>query len=191
MPNFKGDKMPQSRYETSAVATIDAYEENPLLSGNFRPIDFETTAYVLPVKGQIPRELTGRLVRIGPNPSDAIDRVHHHWFAGIGMLHGVRLTGGRAEWYRSRYVRAGTAAESIGLTTTPGDKNESEYCAVNTHVVRAGDRMFAVVEAGGLPVELSYELDSLCRSDLQGGAKLGFAAHPKMDPFTGELHALA
>src|SRR5271154_6140346 len=105
--------MTLSTYETPAVATIDGSDEIPFLSGNFGPIDFETTAYVLPVKGLIPRELTGRLVRIGPNPSDAIDRVHHHWFNGIGMLHGVRMTDGRAEWYRSRYVRAGTGAESI------------------------------------------------------------------------------
>lgn len=115
--------MTQSTYETPAVPIIDAYKENPFLSGNFGPIDFETTAYVLPLKGQIPRELTGRLVRIGPNPNNAIDETHHPWLNGIG----VRMTNGRAEWCRSRYVRAGSAAESIGLGRVPGNKSESDH----------------------------------------------------------------
>ena len=78
--------------------------ENPFLSGNFAPVDGETTAFDLPVKGAIPRELEGRLLRIGPNPVEP-DPATHHWFLGNGMVHGVRLRDGRAEWYRSRYVR--------------------------------------------------------------------------------------
>jgi hypothetical protein len=106
--------MTQSTCETAAVPTIDAYEENPFLTGNFGPIDFETTAYVMLFKGQIPMVLTGRLVRIGPNPSNAMDVTHHHWFNGMGMLHGVRM------------INAGSTAESIGLGRLPGNKSESD-----------------------------------------------------------------
>ena len=28
-----------------------------------------------------------------------------HWFTGDGMIHGVRIEGGRAAWYRNRWVR--------------------------------------------------------------------------------------
>ena len=57
--------------------------------------------------GRVPEELTGRFLRIGPNPIDELDRVRlvrYHWFAGTGMAHGLRLRGGKAEWFRSRFV---------------------------------------------------------------------------------------
>ena len=78
--------------------------QNPYLAGNFAPIEDESTAFDLPVTGEIPPELNGRLLRIGPNPIDPNPEVHH-WFLGSGMVHGLRLREGRAEWYRSRYVR--------------------------------------------------------------------------------------
>jgi len=39
-----------------------------------------------------------------PNPGSGIDPAVHHWFLGAGMVHGVRLRDGRAEWYRNRRV---------------------------------------------------------------------------------------
>ena len=44
--------------------------ENPYLSDNFAPVEEEVTAFDLDVTGEIPRELAGRLLRIGPNPID-------------------------------------------------------------------------------------------------------------------------
>ena len=59
------------------------------------------------------------------------------------------------------------------------------------HVVRAGGKCFALVEGGALPVEFSYQLDSTVNSDFGGGLTKGFSAHPKADPATGVLHAIA
>jgi carotenoid cleavage dioxygenase len=56
-------------------------------------------------------------------------------------------------------------------------------------VVGIAGSTFAIVEAGNSPVELSYELETVRRSDLDGTLKGGFTAHPKRDPDTGELHA--
>src|ERR1700722_3010352 len=93
--------MMEKSHEPIAIAPIGE-DDNRYLSGNFKPIGFETTAYALPVKGVIPKELIGRIVRIGPNPTNATDLQHYHWFTGVGMLHGVRLIDCGAEWYRSR-----------------------------------------------------------------------------------------
>ena len=80
--------------------------ENPYLRGNFAPLPEETTAHDLPVvHGQLPPELDGRYLRNGPNPL-AADPENYHWFTGTGMVHGIRLRDGKAEWYRSRFVRA-------------------------------------------------------------------------------------
>src|SRR5208282_2540869 len=62
---------------------------NPYLEGAFAPIDTETTATRLTVRGSIPRELQGILARIGPNPMQVENPAVYHWFTGDGMVHGV------------------------------------------------------------------------------------------------------
>jgi carotenoid cleavage dioxygenase-like enzyme len=140
------------------------------LDGNFAPVTEEVTAVDLPVTGTLPPELVGRLVRIGPNPKSPPDPASYHWFTGDGMVHGLRLGDGRAEWYRNRWVQ--------------GDE------VVNTHVIGIDGRTFALVEAGGRPVELTDDLETIgsCRFDdtLDGS----FSAHTHRDPATGDLHAV-
>ena len=66
----------------------------PYVAGNFAPLRSEVTAFDLEVIGHVPEELTGRFLRIGPNPVDEPDLVRlvrYHWFAGTGMAHGLRL----------------------------------------------------------------------------------------------------
>jgi carotenoid cleavage dioxygenase len=163
---------------------------NPYLEGNFAPVEVETTAFDLPVTGAVPRELEGRLLRIGPNPAGPVNPKIHHWFTGSGMVHGVRLRGGKAEWYRNRYVVSDGIAAMLGRPRLTGPRNGFGDNTANTNVVDMGGRTYAVVEAGWLPVELTYELDSVARSNLGGTLPHGFAAHPKLDPATGELHVV-
>ena len=141
-------------------------DENPYLQSNFGPVAAETTVSDLHVTGTIPAELQGRFLRNGPNPTvDAADG-GYHWFTGRGMVHGVRLNEGRAEWYHSRFV-GGSGA--------------------NTSVIGHGGQTMAIVESGSLPQNLNFTLDSVGDNTAIGG---GFTAHPKLDPDTGELHAL-
>jgi carotenoid cleavage dioxygenase len=163
---------------------------NPFLSGNFAPVEGETTAFDLPVTGSIPRELVGRLLRIGPNPVEP-DPERHHWFLGNGMVHGVRLRDGRAEWYRSRYVRDDKVVRVMGWPEVPGPRPENQLGdgVANTNVIEHGGKTLAIVEGGNHPVEIGYELETIARSDLDGTLQGGFTAHPKRDPATGELHA--
>ena len=162
--------------------------ENPYLSGNFAPVEEEVTSLNLPVTGQVPEELRGRLLRIGPNPI-AADPASHHWFLGTGMVHGLRLRDGRAEWYRNRYVRDDDVVRICGGAAVPGRKPSHRAGIANTNVIRHAGRTFAIIEAGNAPVELTDELETLCRSDFDGTLQAGFTAHPKRDPDTGELHA--
>ena len=164
--------------------------ENPYLSGNFAPVEGELTASDLPVTGTIPRELEGRLLRIGPNPV-APEPGTHHWFLGSGMVHGVRLRGGRAEWYRRRFVRDDEVAAAKNWPEVPGPRPEFQLAGgvANTHVIAHAGRTLALVEGGNYPVELGYELETLTRSNFGGSYAGGFSAHPKRDPESGELHA--
>lgn len=167
---------------------------NPYLAGNFAPVPTETTAYDLAVvSGHLPPELNGRYLRIGPNPVDA-DPETYHWFTGTGMVHGVRLAEGRAEWYRNRFVRGGSINQQMGWSELSGPTGVV-LTAVNTTVIGHAGRTYALVEAGGNPIELSDELESVARADFSAPDRPGidgpFSAHPKRDPVTDELHVVA
>lgn len=163
---------------------------NRYLSGNFAPVADELSASALPVSGRIPRELSGRLLRIGPNPV-AANPASYHWFIGNGMVHGVRLREGRAEWYRRRYVRDDEVVAAKGWPAVTGPRPAMELGGgiANTNVIGHAGKIFAIVEAGNLPVELDAELETLGRSNFDGTLPGGFSAHPKRDPATGELWA--
>jgi carotenoid cleavage dioxygenase-like enzyme len=133
------------------------------LSTNFAPVAEEVTAFDLPVIGDLPKDLNGRYLRNGPNPITAPDPLTHHWFLGDGMVHGIRLRDGKAEWYRNRYVGSDNVAEAFGRPITGPDWNGTPTGA-NTNVGGFAGTTWAMVEGGGAPVELTYELDTPVRS---------------------------
>ena len=161
------------------------------LSGNYAPVGDEVTAFDLPVIGTLPGELAGRYLRNGPNPIEPVDLATHHWFMGDGMVHGVRLRDGRAEWYRNRYVGSTTVSRVRGRPDIPGRNWNDSALGPNTNVGGFAGRTLAMVEAGGCPVALTYELETIGRDDFSGTLPGGFSAHPKFDPDTGEMHAMA
>ncbi|MEO8362974.1 MAG: carotenoid oxygenase family protein [Ilumatobacteraceae bacterium] len=165
---------------------------NPYLNGNLAPVDKETTAFDLAVTGHIPTELNGRYLRNGPNPMSDIDPDNHHWFIGDGMVHGIRLRDGKAEWYRNRWVRSASVAKALGEPVPPSDWPEGHAdFAANTNVIGHAGKTFACVEGGSPPVELGFELDTIRSSNFGGTLPQSFSAHPKRDPHTGELHTMA
>jgi carotenoid cleavage dioxygenase len=163
---------------------------NRYLEGPLAPIHEEHTALDLEVTGTIPAELDGRYLRNGPNPIAAPDPSTHHWFTGDAMVHGIRLRDGRAEWYRNRWVRSTEVSRVLGEAPVPGDRYSGQE-SPNTNIIGLAGRTFAIVEAGGRPVELTDTLDTVCFSDLDGTLAHGYTAHPKVDPVTGDLHAVS
>ncbi|MFI9588859.1 carotenoid oxygenase family protein [Nonomuraea sp. NPDC052265] len=153
------------------------------LSGDLAPVPDEIEARDLEVTGVLPGELTGRYFRNGPNPRPGEDP--GHWFAGHGMLHGVRLRDGRAEWYRNRWVRTKKFTDDAPFVTDAGV--DLAAVTANTHVVRHAGRVLALVE-NGLPHEVTPELATVGPCDFGGRLTTAMTAHPKQDPLTGELH---
>ncbi len=160
------------------------------LSGNYAPVSEEITAFDLPIVGELPVELNGRYLRNGPNPAEPVDPGTHHWFMGDGMVHGIRLHEGRAEWYRNRYVGSKHISALRGEPDIAGPNWNDSPSGPNTNVGGFAGTTWAMVEAGGCPVELTYELDTVGRNDFNGTLPGAFTAHPKVDPDTGEMHAM-
>ncbi|QDP97655.1 dioxygenase [Microlunatus elymi] len=150
--------------------------------GVFAPVPDEIDAHDLEVIGNIPAELDGRYLRNGPNPLPG-DRAAH-WFIGHGMLHGVRISSGRALWYRNRWVDNSAATGQPILDASGRDLRRN---SANTHVIEHGGALLALCE-GGLPYEVTGELDTVGPYDFGGRLRTAMTAHPKTDPVTGELY---
>ena len=161
-------------------------EQNPFFEGSFAPVREEITAFDLPVTGTLPPELNGCYLRNGPNPMGLEDPGARwgdgHWFLGSGMVHGVRLRDGRAEWYRNRWVRSRQAASALGEKWPGGPVHDDADFAANTHIIRHAGRVLATVEAGPLPCQLTGELETVGPYDVDG--KLP-GATPRTPNWTG------
>lgn len=164
--------------------------QNPFLSGNFAPVRSEDD-FQLTVRGELPRDLNGALLRVGPNPQFP-PRGAYHWFGGDGMVHAFYLADGQAR-YRNRYVRtpkwrleheAGRAlfAGFGGADADPAAAGHDSGVA-NTNVLRHGGRVMALEEAHR-PFEITEALDSAGYLEAYGGP---VTAHPKIDPASGEM----
>ncbi|GGR88080.1 dioxygenase [Streptomyces aureoverticillatus] len=160
----------------------------PFLEGAFTPVTEELTAFDLKVTGRVPRDLDGRYLRTGPNALGLEDVRAHHWMLGDGMVHGVRLRGGRAEWYRNRWVRSSRVAKKLG-EECPGEVPPDDF-ACNTHVIPYKGRVLALQEGGPLPYELDGELNTVRPYDFRSTLRGAFTAHTKYDPVADELHAV-
>jgi carotenoid cleavage dioxygenase len=182
----RADRMAQLDGSTAS----EAEQENPYLLGPYAPVRDEITVEALPVIGQLPASLNGTYMRIGPNPITSPDQGAYHWFAGDGMIHAVRIADGKAQWYRNRYIRSNRVSAILGEPPAPGPRYERGD-TVNTNVISHAGKIWALVEAGGFPVEVDSLLGTIAYTNLDGTLQFGgFTAHPHLDPDSGELHAI-
>jgi len=154
------------------------------LKGNYAPVMEERTETRLEVTGAIPPELDGLYVRNGSNPKNGQSS---HWFFGDGMLHGVKLEGGRAVWYRNRWVRTTKFLQDADAVD-PATMLDRTASAANTHVLGHAGRILAL-EEGHFPYLIGPELETLGCESYGDRLQSAFTAHPKLCPETNELHA--
>lgn len=169
----------------------------------FRTLETEVSGRACPVEGDVPAEIAGTLHRIGPGRHDVYGARNRHWFDGDGMVHALRIEDGRVT-YANRFVAtAGKAVEDAAQrriyagfgTRRSGSvlsrflhRNEHKNPA-NTNVLTFGGKLYALCE-GGRPHRLDPDTLATMGEDDLGGVLAAsdlYSAHPKVDPFTGEL----
>ena len=155
------------------------------LRGNGAPVTEEHSLTGLTVTGALPRELDGRYVRNGANPLSGFS---DHPFFGDGMVHGVRLRGGQAEWYRNRYVNTPFMSNTSLNILDPAVAMDMKSSKANTNVVGHAGKILAL-EEGHFPYVLDGDLTTVGATDFGGVLTGSFTAHPKICPVTGEMLA--
>lgn len=152
------------------------------------------------VEGEIPAFLRGTYYLNGPARFERSGQPYRHWLDGDGMVCALRF-GEEGARLTARYVRGTRLAEeeaagrplyrSFG-TAFPDDRlvrGVALESPLNVSVYTFGGRLLAFGEQG-LPWELDPETLETRGPFAFGGALNAlspFAAHPKIDPATGEL----
>uniref|UniRef100_A0A7N0TYR4 Carotenoid cleavage dioxygenase 4 n=1 Tax=Kalanchoe fedtschenkoi TaxID=63787 RepID=A0A7N0TYR4_KALFE len=189
-----------------------------VLSGNFAPVHELAPTECEVIRGSIPTWLDGAYIRNGPNP-----QFHpagpYHLFEGDGMLHLIRISGGKAKLC-SRYVQthkylAERAAGSPVIPNFYSSFNGIPAAAMrvilasaralachynpangigmaNTGVARIGHGLYALGESD-LPYAIRVtgdgDVETVGRFDFNGALSQSMTAHPKLDADTGEVFA--
>lgn len=152
------------------------------------------------IEGSIPDGLQGTLYQNGPGRLERGGDRMGHWFDGDGAVLAVHFAEGSAR-ATYRYVQtAGYQAESEAgrlifgnYGTVPAGAfwqrfGKSPKNVANTSVLRLGDRLLTLWEAGE-PYRLDLEtLETLGTAPLDRLEGLPYSAHPKRDPQSGEIY---
>lgn len=155
------------------------------LRGNWRPTKQERTETQLAVQGKIPPDLSGVYLRTGPNPKSGTGE---HWFLGDGMVHGIRLSDGKAQWYKNRFLQTPDITNPLGDPSVGlGDLRRGKG---NTHVVAHNKKILCLEEAHW-PWEIDAQLNTVGCQNFNEALTCSMTAHPKVCPNTGELLAFS
>jgi carotenoid cleavage dioxygenase-like enzyme len=190
--------------------------QNLYTTRHFAPVNEENSN--IPVEiitGEIPSDLQGLLLRIGPNPIPTQFERLHHLFDGHGMIHSIRVEDGKAlysnQWIETprykleRKFKRGlflTLGEMYGwfgllkiLLLNPlyryvFDLDTLTEGTANTHVLLHNNKLYACHE-GSFPFQIQWnennKFDSLGFDNLNNQLDFPVTAHSKIDPVTGHL----
>src|SRR5258708_13523771 len=120
---------------------------NPFSVGAFGPVTVECTAADLPIEGALPPQLDGLFARNSFTPYPGKPLPPHLFFAD-GLIHGLRLQGGRAISFRNRWVVTEAVAAARGQAP-PGGPPDIRWAPINpanTHVIHHGGHLLSLCD---------------------------------------------
>jgi len=185
------------------------------LNGAFRPVSPVRDAPLTVKSGRLPIDLSGDFLRVGPNPAIWPPKKRTHVFDGDGMVHTVRISGGKAvyscafmeterwkfeqqlgaEWFlRIGELQGLSGLAKMVLCTLTENKLTGlrvfEMSTANTAIALTPEGKLWALNEAGLPFR--FQLDevgcptSIGFDTLEGTLKGNMSAHPKFDKRTGE-----
>ncbi len=153
------------------------------MQGNWEPILSEIHSTKLDVHGKIPDALNGTYIRTGPNPGNGPSP---HWFQGDGMVHGIRLRDGQAEWYKNAFIKTDILASGEPRM----DPTDMQLGTANTSIHAHNGKILSLMESAW-PWRIDQDLNTVGVENFGGKLTCAMTAHPKVCPVTGELLAFS
>jgi carotenoid cleavage dioxygenase len=183
--------------------TAGAPSNNFFLDGNFSPVHEERDTEDMEVIGNIPTDLQGHFLRVGPNPVHVFSEEAYHTFDGDGMIHAMVFRGGKAR-YRNRFIenegfkleqdRGDWVYKGMNslMDPTPSRVPEgapSSKNLANTAFAYHNNTLYALHEPSQPTVIGLADLKTKGPTDFDGKLTHPFTAHPKVDKKSGEMIA--
>jgi beta,beta-carotene 9',10'-dioxygenase len=186
------------------MLTVETVEH----AAGVRSLEDEVHDVALPVTGELPRSLTGSLMRTGPARFEVGERSVRHWFDGLAMLHRFAFRDGTVT-YSNRFLhsKAFEHAErtgEIGYSEFATDPCRSIFQRAqaafspkltdngSVNVVRLGDETLALTET---PLPVAFDPETLETAGVTDwAARIPgqiTIAHPHYDFETRELLSYA
>jgi beta,beta-carotene 9',10'-dioxygenase len=169
----------------------------------FTTLEQEVTVDELPLHGELPRWLSGSLLRTGPAKFEVGEQRMRHWFDGLAMLHRFTVDGGRVSYgnrfLESRSYRAAREQGRMVYGEFATDPCRSLFKRVqtlfakgalpdnaNVNLTKLGERYVAMTETP-LPVEFDGRtLKAAAVRPYEAPGQLS-TAHPHGDRATGSM----
>lgn len=198
-----------------ADATDFNTHKNRYLHGSYTPVQVEHRAVPVDIiSGDIPEDLNGLFMRVGPNPKKGHLKKMYHVFDGDGMIHTLRIKDKQAsysnQWLRtprfaiedkygqSVFVRIGEIKGLVGLLKVlfvqpvvfALFKMKSILAGTaNTAMLYFQNKIYACHE-GSLPFEIHWDdanstFHSVGYETLGGRLDHAVSAHSRVDPVDG------
>ena len=170
----------------------------------FSTLEQETTIDELPLSGELPRWLSGSLLRTGPAKFEVGEQRMRHWFDGLAMLHRFTIADGAVSYgnryLESRSYRAARDRGQIVYGEFATDPCRSLFKRVqtlfspgaalpdngNVNVARLGERFVAMTET---PLPVQFDPDTLAAADVRPYEAPGqlSTAHPHLERTDGGM----
>lgn len=168
----------------------------------YQPLEQERQIERLEIEGELPRWLSGSLLRTGPSKWDLGEQQVPHWFDGLAMLHRFSMHDGGVSYgnrfLRGRAFRAAEQTGRLGFQEFASDPCRSLFRRLATlfvtpalsdngavNITRLGERYMAMTETP-MPVVFDPHTLQTLNIDAPRPGTLP-TAHPHRDPTSGEL----
>jgi len=168
----------------------------------FKSLRQETHVEALPVEGDVPAWLEGRLLRNGPAQFEVGEQSYNHWFDGHAMIHAFQIENGTVA-YRNRFLETQSRTEAM----EHGEIRRSEFATdpcrsifgrmmslfnpkitdnACVHIDRLADDVVALTET---PLPVAFDPETLETAGVVDYADdlddRMTTAHPHVEPDTG------